>query len=159
MVAGGKTASLKALGLMALMAKAGLFLPVAAAAPPAAGLLNQTPPDVSDQPANAGSSSNAPNQPSLLWFDKVLADVGDGQNLQQSLSTFSGHVRRLRGVLTTCTSQSLILLDEVCLLLCLLLPAVSCGGRGPGGVLCARSHNHSCTMYTPETCPSPLSPC
>lgn len=52
-------------------------------------------------------------RPALAWFDQVLADVGDGQSLQQSLSTFSGHVRRLRGILAAATPHSLVLLDEV----------------------------------------------
>lgn len=82
---GGKTASLKTLGLISLMAKAGLFIPV----------------------------KNNNISPKLQWYDKILVDVGDGQNLQQSLSTFSGHVRRLRGVLEESTSKSLVLLDEI----------------------------------------------
>jgi dsDNA-specific endonuclease/ATPase MutS2 len=44
----------------------------------------------------------------------VLADVGDGQSLQQSLSTFSGHIRRVRAILAAATPKSLVLLDEVC---------------------------------------------
>ncbi len=48
-----------------------------------------------------------------MWFESVLADVGDGQSLQQSLSTFSGHVRRIRRILEAASSQSLVLLDEV----------------------------------------------
>lgn len=74
-----------------LMAKAGMFLPLLAppgGAPPA-------------------------EPPQLLWFDRVLADVGDGQSLQQSLSTFSGHVRRLRLMLGAATPRTLALLDEV----------------------------------------------
>jgi dsDNA-specific endonuclease/ATPase MutS2 len=49
----------------------------------------------------------------LLHCDQVLADVGDGQSLQQSLSTFSAHVRRLRLMLGSVMPQSLALLDEV----------------------------------------------
>ncbi len=44
---------------------------------------------------------------------QVLADVGDGQSLQQSLSTFSAHMRRLRLILAAATPASLALLDEV----------------------------------------------
>ncbi|KAL3678061.1 hypothetical protein R1sor_021017 [Riccia sorocarpa] len=79
---GGKTATLKTLGVAALMAKAGIFLPAA-------------------------------GQPKLPWFDNVLADVGDEQSLERSLSTFSGHIRRLCSILLTSTSRSLVLLDEV----------------------------------------------
>jgi dsDNA-specific endonuclease/ATPase MutS2 len=67
------------------MAKAGLFLAVEAGSPP----------------------------PRLWWFSSVLADIGDSQSLQQSLSTFSGHVRRLRRVLAAAGPSSLVLLDEV----------------------------------------------
>jgi DNA mismatch repair protein MutS2 len=45
--------------------------------------------------------------------NQVLSDVGDGQSLQQNLSTFSAHVRRLRLMLGAVTPQSLALLDEV----------------------------------------------
>jgi hypothetical protein len=48
----------------------------------------------------------------VAWFDQVLADIGDGQSLAQSLSTFSGHMRRLRAVLAHATRRSLVLLDE-----------------------------------------------
>ncbi|CAM6117788.1 unnamed protein product [Calypogeia fissa] len=79
---GGKTATLKACGVAAVMAKAGLFLP-------------------------------AVGQPKLPWFDMVLADIGDSQSLEQSLSTFSGHVRRISSILELCSDQSFILLDEI----------------------------------------------
>ncbi|GBF98707.1 endonuclease [Raphidocelis subcapitata] len=82
---GGKTVTLKAAGLAALMAKAGLFLAVEAGSP----------------------------APRLCWFSSVLADIGDSQSLQQNLSTFSGHVRRLRRVLAAAGPSSLVLLDEV----------------------------------------------
>ena len=52
--------------------------------------------------------------PRLAWFDAVLADIGDAQDLRASLSTFSGHVRRLSGILGTATPASLVVLDEVC---------------------------------------------
>ena len=65
---GGKTVTLKSVGLAALMARAGLFVPCA-------------------------------GTPRLPWCRQVLADIGDEQSLQQNLSTFSGHVRRIARIL------------------------------------------------------------
>jgi len=79
---GGKTVALKTLGLAALMAKVGLFVP-------------------------------AREPVELPWFDQVLADIGDEQSLEQSLSTFSGHIRRISRILEAITENSLVLLDEV----------------------------------------------
>ena len=82
---GGKTVTLKSIGLAALMARAGLLLPCS-------------------------------GQPSLPWCAQVLADIGDEQSLQQSLSTFSGHVKRIGRILQALQqgpSPSLVLLDEV----------------------------------------------
>ncbi|WP_366048902.1 endonuclease MutS2 [Microcoleus sp. PH2017_11_PCY_U_A] len=72
---GGKTVTLKTLGLAALMAKAGMF--VAAREPV-----------------------------ELPWFDNILADIGDEQSLQQSLSTFSGHIRRISRILEALHNKS-----------------------------------------------------
>ena len=49
----------------------------------------------------------------LPVFDTVLADIGDPQSIEMSLSTFSGHVRALIAVLGAATDRSLVLIDEV----------------------------------------------
>lgn len=85
--AGGKTASMKTLGLLVLMAKAGLFLPL----------------------ETSGKEPTA----RLPWFDRVLADLGDSQDLTQNLSTFSGHVTRVKRITASVSPKSLVLLDEV----------------------------------------------
>ncbi|XP_022845638.1 uncharacterized protein LOC111368558 isoform X2 [Olea europaea var. sylvestris] len=79
---GGKTASMKTLGLASLMSKAGMYLP-------------------------------AENNPRFPWFDLVLADIGDHQSLEQSLSTFSGHISRINKILDVASENSLVLLDEI----------------------------------------------
>lgn len=86
---GGKTVALKTIGLAALMAKAGLFV---LASPP--------------EPGNG-------DQVVLPYFDKVLVDIGDDQSLVQSLSTFSGHIQRIKRILNASTPQSLVLFDEI----------------------------------------------
>ncbi len=50
---------------------------------------------------------------SLPVFDEVLADIGDRQSIEMSLSTFSGHLRTLVEILESATERSLVLLDEV----------------------------------------------
>jgi DNA mismatch repair protein MutS2 len=83
---GGKTVTLKTLGLTALMAKVGLFIP-------------------------------AKEPVELPWFEQVLADIGDEQSLEQSLSTFSGHIKRIIRIIDALSpegsNQCLVLLDEV----------------------------------------------
>ena len=88
---GGKTVTLKSVGLAALMARAGLFLPCS-------------------------------GTPRLPWCALVLADIGDEQSLQQNLSTFSGHIRRIARILAALPAgageglvagPALVLLDEV----------------------------------------------
>ena len=80
---GGKTVTLKTIGIVALMTKVGLFIP-------------------------------AKQPPRLPWFTNVLADIGDEQSLEQSLSTFSGHIKRIVRILEQIQlGNSLVLLDEV----------------------------------------------
>jgi DNA mismatch repair protein MutS2 len=55
----------------------------------------------------AGEGSNVP------VFEKILADIGDEQSLEQSLSTFSSHISRIAGILRTANERSLVLLDEL----------------------------------------------
>ena len=49
----------------------------------------------------------------LPWFDDVLVDIGDSQDLMQSLSTFSARLAKQRAVLRACTPRALVLMDEV----------------------------------------------
>lgn len=49
----------------------------------------------------------------LPIFDDVLADIGDEQSLEQSLSTFSSHIRRVSAILGSATEKSLVMLDEL----------------------------------------------
>ena len=142
--AGGKTASLKAVGLTAIMAKAGLFIPIAPQHAQQSSEHHQLPQQQQQQQQQSQrqhthtqqhqSSTEAqqqlqqqlpPQQPRLVFFDKVLADVGDSQNLQQSLSTFSGHIRRVRSILEDATPDSLVLLDEVAFFY-FLWPSTTC---------------------------------
>ena len=63
--------------------------------------------------AQAGIHIPAQRGAKLCLFRDVFIDVGDEQSLQQSLSTFGGHVERLRMILKRADDHSLVLLDEL----------------------------------------------
>ena len=63
--------------------------------------------------AQSGIPVPVSNESRLAIFDEVYADVGDEQSISSSLSTFSAHLRNLAEVLTSATSASLVLIDEL----------------------------------------------
>ena len=63
--------------------------------------------------ALSGIPIPADEKSSIGFFSGVYADIGDEQSIEQSLSSFSGHLKNVQSILTSVTKNSLVLLDEL----------------------------------------------
>lgn len=79
---GGKTVSLKTVGLLNLMVQAGIY-------------------------------PNSKKESCYYVFKNIRADIGDEQSIEESLSTFSSHITKIKDILAYDLEESLVLLDEV----------------------------------------------
>ena len=79
---GGKTVTLKLVGLLTVMGMSGLFIPAAA-------------------------------DSEISLFDEIFCDVGDEQSIEQSLSTFSSHVKNIVNITSNVNENSFVLIDEI----------------------------------------------